>query len=276
MGFLAAACQLLLLSPAPGQNKAQAPSEPAKLKVFLPPDAVLHVDGAMTTSTGEIRNFVSPALPPGRKFVYTLRATWKEMGKAIERERTVRVEAGQETSVDFRSPFEPTVANDKDAGIFPIAVPADVIGKMLEIADVKKADVLYDPKCGDGRVLVQAALKAGCKGVGFDSDPQRANDALEAVKKSDVGNLVSIQKSWMADIDFKDATVVALHLSTGGNARLLSQLSKLKPGTRIVSDDSDMKGARPTRKVSFMAKGDKPTDAREHTLYLWIVPWEKE
>jgi uncharacterized protein (TIGR03000 family) len=274
MNVLAAAILLLSLSTAAGQTKAQP--EPAKLKVFLPSSAILHVDGSLTQSTGEIRNFVSPALPPGQKFKYTLRATWREAGKDIERERTVRVEAGQETIVDFRPPEAPTVVNDKDAGVFPIVSPTDVVEKMLDLAEVKKADVVYDPKCGDGLVLIKAALKFGAKGVGFDSDPQRANDALEAVKKSDVGNLVTIQRGWMADVDFKDATVVALHLSTGGNARLMPQLAKLKPGTRIVSDDSEMKGAKPTRKITYMAKGDKPGEAREHTLYLWIVPWEKE
>jgi uncharacterized protein (TIGR03000 family) len=257
------------------QTAAQIPA-PAKLKVFVPVSAVLRVDGAQTQATGEIRNFVSPPLPPGKKFVYTLRATWKEAGKEIERERTIRVEAGQESTIDFRSQFEPSVTADKDPGIFPLTLPADVVDKMLELAIAKKADVLCDPMCGDGQVLLAAVQKLGVRGYGYEGDPQRANEAAENVKKSKLASLVSIQRASLADVDFKDATVVLLHLSTGGVAKIQPQLAKLRPGTRIVSDNSELKGARPTRKITYAARADKPGEGKEHTLYLWIVPWDKE
>ncbi|CAN5369989.1 hypothetical protein BH10PLA2_BH10PLA2_23500 [soil metagenome] len=250
-------------------------SEKAKLKVFAPADAILTVDGAQTQSTGEIRNFESPLLPPGKKYVYTLRATWKEKGREVERERIVRVEAGVETTVDFRMP-EPTVTSDKDVGVIPLPVPADVVEKMLELADAKKTDVICDPKCGDGQALITAAKKLGARGIGYEGESQQINDAVDNVKKNNVANLVSIQRSALPDVDLKDATVVMLHLVTGGNARVYPQLVKLKPGVRIVSDNSDLKGARPTRKISYMAKGDKPGEAKEHTLYLWVVPWDRE
>jgi uncharacterized protein (TIGR03000 family) len=258
--------------PAAGRT---ATSEPAKLKVFVPAGAVLHVDGALTQATGEIRNFVSPPLPAGKKFLYTLRATWKEGGKEFDRERTVRVAAGQETTVDFRSPFEPSATTgDKDAGIFSVSLPDDVVAKMLELADAKKTDVICDPKCGDGQVLVSAAQKSGARGVGFESDGQRANEAAETAKKSPVAGQVAIQKAALADVDFKDATIVLLHCSTGGAAKLQAQLARLKPGVRIVSDGSELKGARPARKISYVSAGARAGEGKEHTLYLWVVPWE--
>ncbi len=266
----------LLRGPSTVEAQVTPQAEAAKIKVFLPAGAVLHVDGSLTQATGEIRNFVSPPLVPGKRFLYTLRATWKEGGKEIERERVVRVESGQESTVDFRATAEPSVTTEKDPGIFPLILSTDVAEKMLELADAKKTDVLCDPLCGDGQVLVTAAKKLGSKAYGYDGDAQRALEATATVNKNNAANLVSIQKASLAEVDFKDATIVLLHVSTGGATKLLPQLSKLKPGTRIVSDNSELKGARPTRKISYTAKSEKPGEGKEHTLYLWVVPWDKE
>jgi uncharacterized protein (TIGR03000 family) len=252
-----------------------APSEPARIKVYLPSDAVLHVDGALTQATGEIRNFVSPPLQPGRKFVYTLRATWKEGGKEIQRERTVRVEADKETVVDFRAVDAPEV-KIRDAAMIAVSTPGDVAEKMLELAGVQKGDVVYDPKCADATILIKAAQKYGVRGIGFETDADRVKDAVENVKKSGVSDLVFVSKMDLGVQDFKDATVVALHLSSDENVKLMPQLAKLKAGTRIVSDEFDMKGAKPKQKITFRSKGNNPTEDKDHFLYLWVVPWEKE
>ena len=41
-----------------------------------------------------------------------------------------------------------------------VPTPNDVVDKMLEMAQVKKGDVVYDLGCGDGRIVVAAAKKA--------------------------------------------------------------------------------------------------------------------
>ena len=148
--------------------------------------------------------------------------------------------------------------------------------RILKLAGVKKGETVYDPKCGDGRVLIAAVQKFGAKGVGFETDSQRVNEATENVKKSGVADSVSIILQDLAAQEFKDANVVMLHLSPEGIAKIMPQLAKLAPGTRIVSNDSNMKGAKPAKKVSFTAQTPNAGETKEHTLYLWIVPWEKE
>ncbi len=257
------------------RGQATPPSGPAKLKVFLPADATLHVDGALTQSTGEIRNFVSPDLPAGKKFVYTLRATWKEGGKQVERERKVHVEAGLDATVDFREPLPPPEVKDNkkpEAGFAGKPASADLIDKMLELAEIKNGDVIYDPQCGDGSFLIKATQKFGVKGVGFDSDPRRVNEALANVKKNGLADFISIKRQDLGEVDFKDASVVLLHPSPDSLAKLVPQLTKLKPGSRIVSDNVELKGAKPAKQISAMAKGDKTGDGKEHRLYLWVVP----
>src|SRR5260221_11883294 len=64
----------------------------ATLRVFLPvSDAKLEIQGKLTTRTGKTRLFDSPALPPGKAFLYDLKATWMENGKTVVREKTARV-----------------------------------------------------------------------------------------------------------------------------------------------------------------------------------------
>jgi len=64
--------------------------------------------------------------------------------------------------------------------------------------------------------------------------------------------------------------VITLYLLPQLNVKLIPQLDKLKPGCRIVSHDFDMKGVRPKQEVSVNANG------RDHRVYLWITPLEKE
>jgi uncharacterized protein (TIGR03000 family) len=255
----------IFLTPALATAQTDPSPDQAKIKVYLPADAILHVDGALTQATGEIRNFISPPLARGKKYVYTLRASWKEGGKEVSTERTARLEAGLEVIVDFREPAQ-NVEN----------LEPDTIEQLLKLAGIKKGEMVYDPKCGDGRVLIAAAQKFGAKGIGFETDSQRVNEALENVKKSGVTDSISIKLQDMAAQDFKDANVVALHLSPEGNVKLMPQLAKLPPGTRIIANDADMKGAKPAKKVSISARAQNAGDTKEHILYLWIVPWEKE
>jgi len=48
---------------------------------------------------------------------------------------------------------------------------------------------------------------------------------------------------------------------------------KLKPGTRIVSHDFDMRGVKPKKTIEVTPSGE---GQRAHTVYLWVTPLEKE
>lgn len=152
-----------------------------------------------------------------------------------------------------------------------VPTPYDVVRKMLEIAEVKKGDVVYDLGCGDGRIVVTAAKKYGVKAVGFDIDPERIKEAKENVQKNKVEHLVRIEQKDIFTLDLSEATVVTLYLLPQLNVKLIPQLEKLKPGSRIVSHDFDMAGVIPDKVVQF-----KSNNGQEHTLYLWTTPLKKE
>ena len=94
---------LLWIAPASAARAVEepAPVDRAALLVRLPADAVLTIESKATRQTGPERRFVSPILPLGQKFVYTLRATWHQGGKEQKAERKATVQAGQVTRVDL-------------------------------------------------------------------------------------------------------------------------------------------------------------------------------
>jgi predicted RNA methylase len=175
------------------------------------------------------------------------------------------------------APAKPTKSPD----VVYVPTPQAVVDKMLELAEVKAGDVVYDLGCGDGRIVVTAAKKYGVKAIGYDIDPQRVKEARENVQKNGVEHLVRIEEADIFTLDLRGASVITLYLLPTLNVRLMPQLAQLKPGSRIVSHNFDMRGAKPVlvQHVNVTAGESNNTSYDEdgdHTVYKWVVPWEPE
>ena len=160
----------------------------------------------------------------------------------------------------------------REPDVVYVPTPNDVVEKMLELAKVTKNDLVYDLGCGDARIIVTAAKKHGCRGVGFDINPVRVKESLENVEKNNVGKLVTIKEADIFEEDLSKASVITLYLLPRLNVRLIPQLEKLKPGSRIVSHDFDMKGVKPDQVVTV----NSSEDGVDHRIYLWTTPLKKE
>jgi len=175
-----------------------------------------------------------------------------------------------------RTPAKQKTTRKKKASRKPdviyVPTPQEVVDKMLELAKVKKDDLVYDLGCGDGRIVVTAAKKYGCRGVGYDINPKRIKESLENVKKNNVGNMVRIEQKDIFTLDLSEANVITLYLLPSLNVKLIPQLEKLKPGSRIVSHDFDMKGVKPDKVVKI----NSDNEYSDHTIYLWTTPLNKE
>ena len=146
-----------------------------------------------------------------------------------------------------------------------------VVDKMLEMADVKGTDVLWDLGSGDGRIPITAAKRFGTRGVGVDIDPERVKEANENARKNNVTDKVRFIEEDLFNVDFSEATVVTLYLLPEVNLRLRPKLlDSLKPGTRIVSHNYDMGNWQP-EKVEVV----KTSDNDDHIVYFWRVPENK-
>jgi SAM-dependent methyltransferase len=152
-----------------------------------------------------------------------------------------------------------------------VSTPQDVVDKMLQLTKLKKDDLVYDLGCGDGRIPVTAAKKYGCKAVGYDLDPERVKESLENVKNNEVEHLVTIEQKDIFTLDLSEADVITLYLLPALNVKLIPQLEKLKPGSRILSHNFDMKGVKPDKIVRLTSSFDNI----EHKIYLWTTPLKK-
>jgi SAM-dependent methyltransferase len=159
----------------------------------------------------------------------------------------------------------------KKPDVLYVPTPQEIVDQMLEMAEVKKGDVLYDLGCGDGRIMVTAAKKYGCKAVGFDIDPDRIKDSKANIEKNKVEKLVTVKQEDIFTLDLSEASVITLYLLPQLNVRLIPQFEKLKPGSRIVSHYFDMKGVKPTKHVWA-----RDRFGSIHPIYLWVTPLQKE
>lgn len=169
-----------------------------------------------------------------------------------------------------------TNAPAKKPDVVFVPTRMEVVNKMLEMAEIKTNDILYDLGCGDGRIVVTAAKRYGIKAVGVDIDPQRVKESLENVRTNNVAHLVTIKQADIFQSDFHEATVVTLYLLPSLNVRLMPKLARLKPGTRIISDDFDMHGAKPKEVVHVERSADQEDAEMQTTVYKWVVPWDPE
>ncbi|MBX7059661.1 MAG: class I SAM-dependent methyltransferase [Leptospirales bacterium] len=153
-----------------------------------------------------------------------------------------------------------------------VPTPQTVIEQMLRMAALKPDDLLYDLGCGDGRIVVTAARQYGVQGRGYDIDPIRVQEAQENARRFDVEQRVQFEVADIFALDFSQATVVTLYLLPSLNKRLMPQLARLRPGSRIVSHDFPMGAAIPDDSIRLY---DPETD-REHYVFLWRVPWRTD
>ncbi len=133
---------------------------------------------------------------------------------------------------------------------------------MLKLANVTKADTVYDLGCGDGRIVITAAKQFGAHGVGVDINPERIQEANENARRAGVADKVKFIEGDLFTADIRPATVVMLYLLPSVNLKLRPRLlSDLKPGTRVVSHSFDMDDWKPDQAV--MAEGAQ--------LFLWVI-----
>lgn len=147
-----------------------------------------------------------------------------------------------------------------------VPTPQEVVDAMLELAKVKKGDVVYDLGSGDGRIPITAAKRYGVTALGIDINPQRIKEANENARREGVTDRVSFRTADLFETNLSEANVVTLYLLPDVNLKLRPKLLKeLKPGSRIVSHAFNM--------------GDwEPDDTRTingRTIYLWTVPARK-
>jgi protein-L-isoaspartate O-methyltransferase len=147
-----------------------------------------------------------------------------------------------------------------------VASPTRVVDRMLELANIKPGETVYDLGSGDGRVLIAAVEKYKAHAVGVEISPKLVVEAANNIQKAGVADQARVMQGDLMEADLKDADVVILYLATSLNEKLRPRLEKLlKPGARVVSHDYAVPGWKP-------ARVEKTDDRHAHLIYLYEMP----
>jgi SAM-dependent methyltransferase len=143
----------------------------------------------------------------------------------------------------------------------------EVIDRMLELAQVKPGDVVYDIGSGDGAIIIRAAKKYGVKGVGIEIDQDLVLKARNNAFREKVEHLVEFRAQDAFTADVSPATVVTLYMLPDFNAKLRPMLDcQLKPGSRVVSHDYPIEGWVPDK-----VERVKGNFIHDHTVMLFEI-----
>ena len=154
-----------------------------------------------------------------------------------------------------------------------VPTPIEVVDKMLEMADVKKDDVVYDLGSGDGRVVIRAAKKYGASGVGIEMDQTLLDKARKSAEAEGVSHLVDFRAEDALKTDLSPATVVTLYMLPWFNQAMKPNFRKyLKTGSRIVAHDFGIEGWQPD-KMEKLPEPEKKAGGyvHYHSILLWNV-----
>ena len=149
-----------------------------------------------------------------------------------------------------------------------VPTPGDVVKEMLELANVKKEDIVYDLGSGDGRIVIMASKDFGCRATGYEIDAELVDISRSKAEVAGVSQLSTFEQRDIYTADLSNADVVAVYLLPKQLDKLIPQLAKLKPGSRIVSHHFALPGAVPDEVVQVTSK----EDGAMHQLFLWKTP----
>lgn len=143
-----------------------------------------------------------------------------------------------------------------------VQTPPAVVRRMLEMAQVRPGDVVIDLGCGDGRIVIAAAVEFGARGVGYDLDPERVAEARRNARRAGVADRTRFERADFFQAPIGEASVVTMFLLPPVLQRMEGRLrSELGEGTRIVSH-------------SFFLRDWPPEEVAQvegRTLYRWTV-----
>jgi len=144
--------------------------------------------------------------------------------------------------------------------------PQPVVDRMLALASVKPADVVYDLGCGDGRILISAVKTYHCRAVGVELSRDIYDRTCLRIQSLGLTDRISIIHGNALHTDLSPADVVTLYLMTSTNERLKPQMERyLKPGSRVVSHDYGIPGWKAAKEEELKV------DGRPHKIFLYVM-----
>ena len=195
---------------------------------------------------------------------FTVVVTWGRSRRSASLPRPLRPSAADHRFVNLPAKLWPAYVavrpvrlikqrvrpNPPVSSLGPIlSTPESLLEPLLNFAELDSTDHLVDLGCGEGRVLLAAAKKFGCRATGVERDARLVDLAEKRTAESDVdAGLVTIVEADAANYRLDDATVVFLFIPAGAVADAVYQLRGRGFEGRIISHEQQYipGGVRPT------------------------------
>jgi len=151
-----------------------------------------------------------------------------------------------------------------------VVSPQQIVDRMLEMADPKPGETVYDLGSGDGRILITAVQRYRVKAVGIEISDALVQSTTDRLQKLGLQTTARVIHDDFLRVDLSPADIVTLYLATDTNEILRPNLEKyLKPGARVVSHEYAVPGWKPK-----LIDKDLP-EARGHVIYLYQISAKK-
>lgn len=163
-------------------------------------------------------------------------------------------------------------AENIDGGPY-VPTPDVIVDRMLELAGVRRDDLVVDLGSGDGRLVIEAARRYGARGLGVEREARLVDLARAAADKAQVGDRVSFRQGDLFETDLRGVTVVTLYLLPRLLVHLQPKLrAELAPGARIVSHDYPFEAWQADRTLEFDVPEKEAILMSPRTqLFLYVV-----
>ena len=160
--------------------------------------------------------------------------------------------------------WQETKPPEKLAPYYP--TPETIVEKMLQLAELKAGERMFDLGSGDGRVVIMAAQKFHADATGVEVDNDLWKQSTEKIKTLGLQKTARIIHGDIMVQDYSSANLITVYLLPGSNDKVRPILEKqLKKGVRIVSHDFEFSGWTPEKTEHVEDDGE----GRSHTLYLY-------
>lgn len=142
-----------------------------------------------------------------------------------------------------------------------VPTPMRSIPEILAALELPERGVLYEPGCGDGRVLAAALRKwPGVRAVGVDNDP-----VMLGMARLRTRGRADLAVADLLKLDYRRADRVFVYLGPRFMKLLEPKFeAELRPGARVVSLQFALPGREPAREVTL--KQGRPHAAR---MYIY-------
>jgi predicted RNA methylase len=155
--------------------------------------------------------------------------------------------------------------DNKLAPYYP--TPNTIVERMLNFAELKAGETMYDLGSGDGRIVITAAQKYHAKAIGVELDNDLAISSAARIKKLGLEKTARIIHGDILTQNYADADVITVYLLPESNIKVRPVLeATVKKGTRIVAHDFEIGGWTPVKTETIADDGE----GRSHTMFLYV------